>query len=55
MEKISWTDGVRNEEVLHIVKTDRNIKHTIKRHENWTEQVVEGEMEERVKVARRRG
>ena len=28
MEKISWT--VRNEEVLHRVKEDRNIQHTIK-------------------------
>jgi len=25
MEKISWTDGVRNEKVLHIVKEERNI------------------------------
>jgi hypothetical protein len=31
MEKISWTDGVRNEEVLHRVKEERNILHTIKR------------------------
>jgi hypothetical protein len=31
MEKISWTDRVRNEEVLHIVKEERNILHTIKR------------------------
>jgi hypothetical protein len=31
MEKISWTDGVRNEEVLHRVKEERNIVHTIKR------------------------
>jgi hypothetical protein len=30
MEKISWTDRVRNEEVLHRVKEDRNIIHTIK-------------------------
>jgi len=29
MEKIIWTDRVRNEEVLHIVK-DRNILRTIK-------------------------
>jgi hypothetical protein len=31
MEKISWTDDVRNEEVLHRVKEERNVVHTIKR------------------------
>jgi hypothetical protein len=31
MEKISWADCMRNEEVLHRVKEDRNIIHTIKR------------------------
>jgi hypothetical protein len=31
MEKISWTDRVRNEEVLHRVKEERNILRTIKR------------------------
>jgi hypothetical protein len=31
MEKISWTDRVRNEEVLHRVKEERNIVHIIKR------------------------
>jgi hypothetical protein len=36
MEKISWTDRVRNEEVLHRVKEERNIVHTIKRIKgNW--------------------
>jgi hypothetical protein len=30
MEKISWTDRVRNEEELHRVKEERNIIHTIK-------------------------
>jgi hypothetical protein len=30
MENISWTDCVRNEEVLHEVKEDRNILDTIK-------------------------
>ena len=29
MEKISWTDRVRNE-VLHRVKEERNIIHTVK-------------------------
>jgi hypothetical protein len=31
IEKISWTDRVKNEEVLHRVKEERNILHTIKR------------------------
>jgi hypothetical protein len=36
MEKISWTDHVRNEEVLHRVKEDRNILHKRKqRKANW--------------------
>jgi oligoribonuclease (3'-5' exoribonuclease) len=35
MEKIGWTDRVRNE-VLHRVKEERNILHTIKRRKaNW--------------------
>jgi ribosomal 50S subunit-associated protein YjgA (DUF615 family) len=35
MEKISWTNHVRNE-VLHRVKEERNILHTIKRRKaNW--------------------
>jgi hypothetical protein len=36
MEKISWTDRVRNEEVLRRVKEERNIIHTVKiRKVNW--------------------
>jgi hypothetical protein len=36
MQKISWTDRVRNEEVLHRVKEERNILHTIRRRKaNW--------------------
>jgi hypothetical protein len=31
MEKISWTDRVKNEEVLYRVKEERNSLHTIKR------------------------
>ena len=31
MEKISWTDRVKNEKVLHRVKEERNIIHTLKR------------------------
>jgi hypothetical protein len=36
MEKISWTDRVNNEAVLHRVKEERNILHTIRqRKANW--------------------
>jgi hypothetical protein len=36
MEKISWTNRVKNEEVLHRVKEERNILHTVKRRKaNW--------------------
>jgi hypothetical protein len=36
IEKISWTDHVRNEEVLLRVKEQRNILHEIsKRKANW--------------------
>jgi len=31
MGKNSWTDRVRDEEELHIVKVERNILHTIKK------------------------
>jgi hypothetical protein len=31
MEKISRTNRVRNEEVLHMVKEERNVLHTIKK------------------------
>jgi hypothetical protein len=30
MEKISWTDRVRNEEVLHVVKEETNILQALK-------------------------
>jgi replicative superfamily II helicase len=36
MEKISWTDNMRNEEILQRVKEERNILQTIKRMKaNW--------------------
>jgi chorismate mutase len=36
MEKISWTDHVRNEKVLRRVKEQRNILHEVsKRKANW--------------------
>jgi hypothetical protein len=41
MEKISWTDHVRNEEVLLRVKEQRNILHEIsKRKANWIRHVL---------------
>jgi hypothetical protein len=37
MEKVSWIDRVRNGDVLHIVKEQRNILHTEDgRKVNWT-------------------
>jgi len=66
MENISWTDHLRNEEVLLRVNEQRNILHEIrKRKANWighimrrncllkqvTKRKIKGEME----VARRRG
>jgi hypothetical protein len=39
----SWTDRVRNEEVLHRVKEDRNILHTVKgRKANWIGHILRG-------------
>jgi hypothetical protein len=36
MERISWTDRVRNKEVIRTVNEDRNVLHTIKRRNcNW--------------------
>jgi hypothetical protein len=66
MEKISWTDRVKNEEKLHRVKEDRNILHIIKRREaNWIghilcrncllKQVIEAKMGGRIEGTRRRG
>jgi hypothetical protein len=68
-EKISWTDRVRNEEVLHRVKEERNIIHTVNRRKtNWfgpslcrncflkhiIERKIEGMMQERGRRRRRR-
>jgi hypothetical protein len=64
--EISWTDRVRNEEVLHRVKEERNIVHTIKRWKaNWIghilrrncllKHVIEGKLEGRIEMAGRRG
>jgi hypothetical protein len=65
-EKISWTDRVRNEEVLHRVKEERNILHIIKRRKaNWIghilrrncllKHVIEGKLKGRIDVTGRRG
>jgi hypothetical protein len=41
MEKTSWTELVRNEEVLHRVKEEKNVLHTIKRgRDNWNGQIL---------------
>ena len=66
MEKISWTDHVRNEEVLLQVVERRNILHAIrKRKANWIghilskncliRQVIEGKIKGEMEVTRRRG
>ena len=66
MEKISWIDHVRNEEVLLRVNEQRNILHeTRKRKANWIghilrrncllKQVIEGKMKGEMEVTRRRG
>ena len=66
MEKISWTDHVRNEDVLLRVNEQRNILHEIiKRKANWIghmlrrncllKQVIEGKIEVEMEVTRRRG
>jgi hypothetical protein len=61
-----WTDRVRNEEVLHRVKEERNIVRTIKRRKaNWIGHIlrrncllkhaVEGKLEGRIEMTGRRG
>jgi len=66
MEKISWTDHVRNEEVLLRVKGQRNILHEIrKRKANWIgyilcrncllQGVIEGKIKGGIEVTGRRG
>jgi hypothetical protein len=66
MEKISWTNHVRNEEVLLRVSEQRNILHEIGiRKANWIghvlrrncllKEVIEGKIKGRIEVTRRRG
>jgi hypothetical protein len=64
--EISWTDCVRNEEVIHRVKEERNILHTIKRRKaNWIgnifgrncllKHVIELKLEGRIEMMGRQG
>jgi hypothetical protein len=66
MEKISWTDNVRNKEVLLRVKKQRNILHKVsKRKANWIghilrrncllRQVTEGKIKRGIEMTGRRG
>jgi hypothetical protein len=66
MEKISWTDHVKNEEVLLRVEEQRNILHEIyKRKANWMghilrrncllQRVIEGKVKGGIDVTGRRG
>ena len=66
MEKISWTDHVRNEDVLLRVKEQRNIIHEIrKRKANWIDhilrrncllqRVTEGKIQGGIEVTGRQG
>jgi hypothetical protein len=65
MEKISWTDRVRNE-ILHRVQEEKNTLYTIKRKKaNWIgrilrrnsllKHVIEGKLEGRIEMTGRRG
>jgi len=66
MEKISWTDNVRNEEILLRVKQQKNILHEIrKRKANWIghilhrncllQRVIEGKIQGGIEVRGRQG
>ena len=66
MDKISWTDHVRNEEVLFRVNEHRNILHEIRKQKaKWIghilrrncllKQVIEGKIKGQIEVTRRRG
>ena len=66
LERFSWTNDVRNREVLHRVKEEGNYIHTIKsRKAKWIghilnrncllKQVIEGKRDGRIEVNGRRG
>jgi len=41
MEKISWTDGAKNKEVLHRIKEESNILHAKKQRKTvWTGHIL---------------
>jgi hypothetical protein len=65
MEEISWTDHVRNEEVLHRVRKETKVLRTIKRRKaSWIchilsrncllKHIIEGKIEGRPEVTGRR-
>jgi hypothetical protein len=65
MENISWTDRVRNEEVLRRVRKGRNILHAVKRRNakktdhiscrnRLLKHIIEERLEGRIKVIGRR-
>ena len=39
-DQISWPDRVRNEQVVHRAKEDRNILHKIRRKANWVGHIL---------------
>jgi hypothetical protein len=66
MEKIGWTDRVRNEEVLLRVSEQRNILHEIRKRKSNSighilrrncllKHIIEGKIEEGIKVTERQG
>jgi hypothetical protein len=67
MEKISWTDRLKNEKVLHRVKEEMNILRTKKmkgkangighilRRNCLQEHVIQGKNGKRIEVTRRQG
>jgi hypothetical protein len=52
MEKMSWTDHMRNEEVLLRVKEQRNILHILRKN-CLLQQVIEGKIKGGIEVAGR--
>jgi hypothetical protein len=61
MEKVKWTNRVKNEEVLHRVQKERNILHTIKmrktnlignilRRNCLVKHIIEGNIEQGIEV-----
>jgi hypothetical protein len=66
MQKISWADRMKNEEILQKFKEERNILHTVKRRKaNWIghilcgncllEDVIQRKIKGRIEMTGRRG